>query len=196
MSENGSHGSPDSHGSSDSHGSRGSRDFRDASADGSRDASADGARDVPGGDARDVPGGGARDALARAQADLLAALVAGGEAPPGFDRERLRIQEASLISKRRGMVARHRPDLVTLLGGDGGDFAKEFDAYARGRPKPSGGSRADARDFADRLKAAGRLAEPPERPVEPRPPAAPHRWWSGPFRKVLKLLTGAVRPTG
>ena len=103
--------------------------------------------------------GEARAALARAQSGLLAALVAGGETPPGFDEKRLRIQEFSLISKRRGTVARLRPDLVALLGGD---FAGEFEAYARGRPKPPGGSRADARDFAGRLEATGRLPGRPE----------------------------------
>lgn len=70
----------------------------------------------------------ARAALARAQAELLTALVAGGEAPPGFDAERLRIQTAGLVAKRRGAAARLRPDLVMLLGGD---FAAEFDAYAQ-----------------------------------------------------------------
>ncbi|MEU4534944.1 hypothetical protein AB0G15_08770 [Streptosporangium sp. NPDC023825] len=112
----------------------------------------------------------AREALARAQEALMAALVAGQEAPRGFDRERLRIQETGLISKRRRTVARLRPDLAALLG-DG--FAGEFDAYARGRPKPPGGSHADARDFADRLRAAGRL---PEEPVAPEPGSAPRRW--------------------
>ena len=101
-------------------------------------------------------GGEARAALARAQSGLLAALVAGGETASGFDEKRLRIQEFSLISKRRGTVARLRPDLVALLGGD---FAGEFEAYARGRPKPPGGSRADARDFAGRLQATGRLPQ-------------------------------------
>ncbi|WP_440100626.1 hypothetical protein [Streptosporangium sp. H16] len=112
----------------------------------------------------------AREALAGAQEALVAALVAGREAPRGFDRERLRVQEAGLISKRRRTVARLRPDLVASLG-DG--FAGEFDAYARGRPKPPGGSHADARDFADRLRAAGRL---PEEPVTPEPGPAPRRW--------------------
>ncbi|MET8335060.1 hypothetical protein ABZV14_38960 [Streptosporangium canum] len=149
-----------------------------------------GAGDVPVGGgvlngAGDVPDG-AREALAGAQAVLLAALVAGGAAPPGFDEGRLRIQAASLISKRRGTVARVRPDLVALLGGD---FAREFEAYARGRPKPPGGSRADARDFADRLRAAGRLPPEPETAAE-----APR--WLRPFRRVVKLLSGTVRPTG
>lgn len=118
-------------------------------------------------------GDAAREALARAQTALVAALVAGEEAPRGFDRERLRIQESSLISKRRRTVARLRPDLAALLG-DG--FAGEFDAYARGRPKPPGGSHADARDFADRLRAAGRLPEEPGPGLAPEPGPAPRRW--------------------
>ncbi|MFF0306752.1 hypothetical protein ACFYSC_04950 [Streptosporangium sp. NPDC004379] len=105
--------------------------------------------------------------LARAQAELLAALVAGGEPPRGFDEGRLRIQAASLVSKRRGVVARLRPDLVALLGAG---FAAEFDAYARVRPKPPGGSRADARDFAERLRAAGHPLP------EPEPHAGRRRW--------------------
>ncbi|WP_329428344.1 hypothetical protein OG339_02940 [Streptosporangium sp. NBC_01495] len=115
----------------------------------------------------------AREALARAQTALVAALVAGEEAPRGFDRERLRIQEAGLISKRRRTVARLRPDLAALLG-DG--FAGEFDAYARGRPKPQGGSHADARDFAERLRAAGRLPEEPGPAPASEPGPAPRRW--------------------
>lgn len=111
-----------------------------------------GARGVPDGAAGSVDD--ARAALARAQAELLTALVAGGEAPPGFDAERLRIQTAGLVAKRRGAAARLRPDLVMLLGGD---FAAEFDAYARGRPRPPGGSHADVRDFAEELRATGRV---------------------------------------
>ncbi|GGS66095.1 hypothetical protein GCM10010156_26350 [Planobispora rosea] len=125
------------------------------------------------------PDPGARDALARAQAELLAALVAGGETPAGFDGERLRIQASSLIAKRRGQVARLRPDLVRALGGD---FAAEFAAYARGRPKPPGGSRADARDFAEALRAAGRIAGDPALDPAPEPVPVPEpvprpRWW-------------------
>lgn len=98
----------------------------------------------------------------------MAALVAGGEVPEGFDAGRLRVQEAALISKRRGTVARLRPDLVALLGGG---FVAEFDGYARGRPKPQGGSRADAADFAVWLGERGLLPEPepePGRPARPR----------------------------
>lgn len=109
----------------------------------------------------------ARQALAGAQAALVAALVAGGQVPPGFDRERLRVQETSLIAKRRRTVARLHPDLVVALGDA---FAAEFHAYARGRPKPPGGSHADAHDFAAHLRAAGRLPGPVVRePAAPGP---------------------------
>jgi hypothetical protein len=107
-------------------------------------------REGPGSEARS-----GREELARAQAELLAALVAGAQAPPGFDGERLRIQAASLVAKRRSLVARLRPDLVQALGGD---FRTEFTAYASGRPKPPGGSRADAADFAEHLARTGRIA--------------------------------------
>ncbi|GAA3094800.1 hypothetical protein [Streptosporangium carneum] len=116
----------------------------------------------------DGAGSGAREALARAQAGLVAALVAGGEPPEGFDVGRLRIQEAALISKRRGTVARLRPDLCALLGDA---FAAEFDGYARGRPKPQGGSRVDAQDFARWLGEKGLLPQEPdpEARVDPAP---------------------------
>ncbi|GAA3028927.1 hypothetical protein [Streptosporangium longisporum] len=113
-------------------------------------------------------GDAARQALAGAQAALVAALVAGREAPAGFDRDRLRVQETSLISKRRRTVARLRPDLVASLGDD---FAAEFRAYARGRPKPPGGSHADAHDFAGHLRAAGRLPGPAAQEQGVREPA-------------------------
>ncbi|MEU4833219.1 hypothetical protein [Streptosporangium sp. NPDC023615] len=155
---------------------------RDPSTPGADTAGADtpGA-DTPGADTAGADtAGAAREALAGAQTVLVAALVAGGRAPSGFDRERLRVQEASLIAKRRRTVARLRPDLVTALGDA---FAAEFHAYARGRPKPPGGSHADAHDFAARLRAAGRLPEPVVRePVAREPvvrgPAAGSRLWS------------------
>jgi hypothetical protein len=95
-----------------------------------------------------------REALAAAQAELVAALVAGGPKPPGFDAERLRIQAAGLVAKRRGGVARAlaaiAPSVLTELGPR---LAAEFAAYAEGRPKPSGGSRADAQAFVAWLRS-------------------------------------------
>ncbi|GAA3125952.1 hypothetical protein GCM10010466_16050 [Planomonospora alba] len=110
-----------------------------------------------------------RRELARAQAELLAALVAGAGAPAGFDAGRLRIQTASLIAKRRSVVARLRPDLAAALAGD---FAEEFAAYARSRPKPPGGYRADAGEFAEHLRRTGRIAAGPAEPTGPAVPSA------------------------
>jgi hypothetical protein len=98
-----------------------------------------------------------RERLATAQRELLAALVAGGAPPGGFDRERLGIQADSLIAKRRGLVARAAPDLVTALGAE---FRPLFAAYAAGRPKPPGGSRGDARAFAEWLPPSSGTGEP------------------------------------
>jgi len=90
----------------------------------------------------------ARDRLAAAQTALLAALVTGAEPPPGFDPDRLRLQADALIAKRRAVVARLRPDLVEAAG-EG--FAERFSAYARARPRPAAGSRADAEEFGRTL---------------------------------------------
>ncbi|GES22106.1 hypothetical protein Aple_050030 [Acrocarpospora pleiomorpha] len=98
---------------------------------------------------------------------MLAALVAGGPEPPGFDGSRLRIQAHSLIAKRRGLVATALPALASALGGN---FAREFFDYANGRPKPPGGSRADARAFAEWLRAEGRLPEGTDSPKAAKPP--------------------------
>ncbi|MGI5286891.1 hypothetical protein ACQEVF_26635 [Nonomuraea polychroma] len=104
--------------------------------------------------------------LAEAQARVVAALIAGGDVPDGFDRERMRAQAASLIAKRRGIVARIRPDAAIAAGLD---LASEFAAYARSRTAPPPNYRTDADDFAAWLRDRGRMPEPPGR----KP-----RWWS------------------
>jgi hypothetical protein len=85
----------------------------------------------------------ARETLARAQDDLVAALVTGAADPPGFDPERVRVQADALLAKRRGLVARLLPDLA-----EAADFPARFTAYARAVPRPPGGSAADAEAFA------------------------------------------------
>jgi hypothetical protein len=103
----------------------------------------------------------ARERLARAQRELLAALVAGAAHPDGFDPDRLRAQAASLVAKRRDLVARAAPDLVARLGPR---FGALFADYARGRPRPAGGSQADARAFALWLGLPGDQDFPRRRP--------------------------------
>jgi hypothetical protein len=96
--------------------------------------------------------GTARRRLAGTQRALLESLVTGAAPPPGFDPDRVRIQAAALVAKRAGAVARHRPDVVERLGGR---YREVFAAYAAARPKPPGGSAADADAFAGWLREAG-----------------------------------------
>lgn len=114
----------------------------------------------------------ARARLARRQADLLAALVAGGPVPAGFDPRQVAAQAAALAAKRRDTAARVAPDLARLLGTD---WRPLFDRYARLGPQ-RGGYREDARAFAAwalaaepsapwRADLAALLSPAPVRPV-------------------------------
>ncbi|MFI6904084.1 hypothetical protein ACIBKY_22680 [Nonomuraea sp. NPDC050394] len=95
-----------------------------------------------------------RRRLEEAQERVVAALVTGARAPEGFDAERLRVQAASLVSKRRGVVARLRPDAALAAGAD---LRAEFAAYAAARTTPPKGYREDADAFAAWLEERGRL---------------------------------------
>ncbi len=89
----------------------------------------------------------ARRRLAHAQHALLSALVADAPPPPGFDPQRLRVQQQALLGKRADVVAKVEPELPEILGAD---FRRLFLTYARGRPM-SDGYRQDALDFAEAL---------------------------------------------
>ncbi|TMR97587.1 hypothetical protein [Nonomuraea basaltis] len=117
---------------------------------------------------REVPADmvAAQARLAEAQARLVEALVAGGDVPEGFDQERVRAQAASLVAKRRSIVARIRPDTAIAAGSR---LASEFAAYARSRGAPPPSYRTDADDFAAWLRERGRM---PDRPAAKSP------WWS------------------
>lgn len=101
----------------------------------------------------------ARARLARDQAALLAALVAGGPPPRGFDRARLDAQRRILLAKRAATVAGVAPGLPAALGEE---FRGLFLAYARARPL-TGGYHDDATAFADHLLAAGLPRDPGRR---------------------------------
>lgn len=118
----------------------------------------------------------ARAELARRQEELLAALVAGGPVPPGFDPAQVRAQSTGLAAKRRDTVARVAPELPHLLGPRYGPL---FLAYARTHPQTDG-YRADARAFAAWVLTHGRpLAADQRRALEqwlhPAPARTPSR---------------------
>ena len=95
----------------------------------------------------------ARQQLGSSQARLVAALVAGGELPDGFDRDRIRVQAAALAAKRAYQVARACPDLAQTLGPS---YDPVFRDYASRGPKPTlGGAAADGKAFARYLRGAG-----------------------------------------
>lgn len=100
----------------------------------------------------------ARRDLAARQAALLGALLAGGQAPAGFDDERLAVEATALRGKRRKVVAYLDPELAEELGDR---FAELFDAYALAVPPvPETGARADTDRFADWLVDRGELRRP------------------------------------
>jgi hypothetical protein len=96
-----------------------------------------------------------RERLAARQAELLRALLAGGQPPPGFDPQRLRVEADALLAKRKRVVAALRPDVADALGAR---FGPLFTAYARARPRRDGiRGRADAAAFAAWLTERGEL---------------------------------------
>jgi hypothetical protein len=84
-----------------------------------------------------------RDDLAAQQAALVAALVAGGELPAGFDAARVRAATDALLRKRAGEVAARWPALRASMGAG---WYPAFATWAAGRP-PMGALR-DGWDFA------------------------------------------------
>jgi hypothetical protein len=108
----------------------------------------------------------ARERLAGAQAELLAALLAGGPSPTGFDERLLRVEARSLLAKRRGIVAMLAPEAVDVLADR---FRPLFDEYALAHPRTSGSrAREDAVAFTEWARERGAL-----------PPLKPRRWWRG-----------------
>lgn len=99
-----------------------------------------------------------RERLAGRQAELLQALLAGGEAPAGFDAERLRIEANVLRNKQSRLVAYLRPDLAEALGDR---FAALFGEYTTSHPKAdTSRARAYADAFADWLAERGEVPKP------------------------------------
>ncbi|RLQ10780.1 hypothetical protein EAD96_02080 [Micromonospora sp. BL1] len=85
--------------------------------------------------------------LAARQAELVAALVAGGPLPPGFAPAPVEAARRALLRKRAGDVARHWP---LLAAGLGADWPATFTAWADSRP--TNGSLRDGWDLARDLR--------------------------------------------
>lgn len=123
--------------------------------------------------------------LAQRQAELVAALVAGGASPAGFDEARLAAARAALLRTRAGLVAAAWPLLAVDAGSDWqARFAARFDGVA-----PYGAQR-EGWDLARELAAAGRLGAGARRELAareaalhydgrtaPRPRSRIARWW-------------------
>ncbi|SBT44208.1 hypothetical protein [Micromonospora auratinigra] len=90
--------------------------------------------------------------LAARQAELVAALVAGGPLPPGFAPAPVEAARRALLRKRAGDVARHWP---LLAAGLGADWPATFAGWAAGRP--TNGSLRDGWDLARELRGRGAL---------------------------------------
>ncbi|MFG1675986.1 hypothetical protein [Micromonospora sp. NPDC049282] len=90
--------------------------------------------------------------LAARQAELVAALVAGGPLPSGFAPAPVDAARRALLRKRAGDVARHWP---LLAAGLGADWPAVFTGWADGRP--TSGSLRDGWDLARELRDRGAL---------------------------------------
>ncbi|MEU7614432.1 hypothetical protein [Micromonospora sp. NPDC049204] len=88
-----------------------------------------------------------RAGLAERQAELVAALVAGGAPPAGFAPGPLAATRAALLRKRAGEVARHWP---LLAAGLGAGWSTTFADWAARRP--TAGSLRDGWDLARALR--------------------------------------------
>ncbi|MEV4268497.1 hypothetical protein [Micromonospora aurantiaca (nom. illeg.)] len=85
--------------------------------------------------------------LAARQAELVAALVAGGPLPPGFAPAPVEAARRALLRKRAGDVARHWP---LVAAGLGSAWPTTFTTWADGRP--TNGSLRDGWDLARDLR--------------------------------------------
>lgn len=90
--------------------------------------------------------------LAARQAELVAALVAGGSLPPGFAPAPVEAARRALLRKRAGHVARHWP---LLAAGLGPEWAATFAGWAADRP--TNGPLRDGWDLARHLRDRGTL---------------------------------------
>ena len=98
-----------------------------------------------------------REDLAERQAALLAALVADGPAPDGFDPARLALEADALRAKRRRLLLRHVPAEIHEQLGE--RLVAAVDGWIRAGARRTGTSVHDeATAFVDLLHASGMIA--------------------------------------
>ena len=99
----------------------------------------------------------ARERLAKAQTDLVRALVAQGPIPAGFDEKLVRVAARSLVNKRRQQTARSWPNLVKIIGDK---YPELFTKYAQSHPLPACASPSgDGREFLRWMESQGPLSD-------------------------------------
>jgi hypothetical protein len=132
-----------------------------------------------------------RTDLAARQAELVAALVAGGPLPAGFDPVRIEATRRALLRKRAGEAAKAWPVLAAALGGDWNDVV----AAHRAGTEPVGGLR-DGWDVARALRERGALPVAAENELRARETELRYDGASAPRpRRLARLLRPLLRRT-
>jgi hypothetical protein len=126
--------------------------------------------------------------LADEQAELVAALVAGGPLPAGFDASRVGAAREALLRKRSGEVAAVWPILAASLSPQ---WTVVFTTWARDRPP--GGALRDGWDLARHLSAEGRLSSAAADELRARQAYWRYDGLRPPRRRRLAQLTGLLR---
>jgi hypothetical protein len=135
-----------------------------------------------------APGGD----LAARQAELVAALVAGGPLPAGLDPVRVEAARRALLRKRAAEAARAWPLLAAALGPD---WVAVFGADRTGT-EPVGGLR-DGWDLARRLRGRGELPARAAGELAAREGALRYDGRSAPrLRRLAPLRRAVVRWRG
>lgn len=126
--------------------------------------------------------------LAASQSALVAALVAGGPLPPGFDPVRIDATRLALLRKRAGEAAKAWPLLAASLG-DG--WAPTFTRHRDGH-EPVGALR-DGWDVARALRARGELGGGAARELDDRERALRYDGTGAPCPRLRARIAGLLR---
>lgn len=121
--------------------------------------------------------------LGTRQAELVAALVAGGPLPTGFDPVRIDATRVALLRKRAGLAASGWPLLAASLGAE---WFPTFSRHHNGHE--SGGALRDGWDLARSLRGSGSLAPAATRELAEREAALRYDGQGAPRRRRFAWL--------